>query len=153
MAEGSRTKGLSFFKPYCDTPWIFQGTGSMGDYTCERRFERILGGKFVRMEVLWQVAKHTYGEVAIFGKTAPGVDSSHKGLCFSSFTTEGKASLGLQVTPEDLSTGGIAFEADMPAGRARMMLWPEGREVLWLTVASRNASGWKPFLEQRLTPG
>jgi hypothetical protein len=147
MAQEPRRATVRFFTPLLDKQWVAEGDGPMGSYTCKRRFERVLEGKYVRMTVLWQFGDKTYEEIAMFGR-----DPAEKRLTFWSFTSDGKNSRGVNVDADDIPNGAVAFEAQMPAGLARMILWTsERRSRLHVTVESATKKGWNSLLEQRHT--
>ena len=147
MAQQPRGATVRFFTPLLDKRWLAKGDGPMGAYTCERRFERVLEGKYVRMAVLWRFDDKTYEEIAMFGR-----DPAEKRLTFWSFTSDGKNSRGVNVDADDIPDGAVAFEAQMPAGLARMILWTsERRSRLHVTVESASKKGWNSLLEQRHT--
>lgn len=82
-----------------------------------------------------------YEEIAIFGAR----ESS--GIEFWSFTSDGKRSQGALANVTDLHPEAIGFEAQMPAGLARMAYWPDGDGGFFFVVESKNKKGWKRFLE------
>ncbi|MBT7098863.1 hypothetical protein HN937_15910, partial [Candidatus Poribacteria bacterium] len=119
--EGTQRKGdatLRFFAPLVDRTWVAEGDGPMGKYTCERRFERVLQRKYVRMTVTWDLGEKTYEETAMFGR-----DPREKRLEFWSFQSDGKNSHGVCVAADDAPDGAVVFEAQMPAGLARLVMW------------------------------
>jgi hypothetical protein len=85
---------------------------------CTRSFAPVLGGAFVQADVRWEHAKGSYEELTLFG-----VDREGR-LAFWSFTSDGKSSHGVAADAADIHPNAIGFEADMPAGRARMAFWP-----------------------------
>lgn len=68
---------------------------------------------------------------------------------FHSFTSDGKRSNGVAVDAPDVHALAVAFEADMPAGRARMLYWPAEDGALFFAVESRTQKGWNRFLQHR----
>jgi hypothetical protein len=69
-----------------------------------------------------------------------------------SFTSDGKRSTGLVADVTDLHEEAVGFEAQMPAGLARMAYWPEeGGGSSWV-VESKNAKGWKRFVHHHYRP-
>ena len=144
MAQQSRGATVRFFTPLLDKPWVAEGDGPMGNYTCERRFERVLDGKYVRMSVAWRFGDNTYDEIAMFAR-----DPGEKKLTFWSFTSDGKNSRGVNVAVDDVPDGAIVFEANMPGGLARMMFWTsEKRSRLHFAVENSTKKGWNRMLEQ-----
>ena len=139
---------LRSFAPLLDRTWVAEGDGPMGRYTCERRFERVLQRKFVRMTVEWEFDEKTYEEIAMFGR-----DPREKRLAFWSFQSDGKNSHGVCVAADDAPEGAVVFEAEMPAGLARMLLWlTDDRSRLRFAVENRTKKGWNRLLEQCHTP-
>jgi hypothetical protein len=66
---------------------------------------------------------------------------------FWSFTSDGKSSRGRLADATDLHAKAIGFEAQMPAGLARMVYWPhEEGGVRWV-VESKTKKGWNRFVE------
>jgi len=51
----------------------------------------------------------------------------------------------------DLHAEAIGFEAQMPAGRPRQAYWPVAGGFCWV-VESRNAQGWRRFVEHAYRP-
>ena len=138
---------LGFLAPLLGT-WVAEAESEMGPVRCRRAFEPVLGGKFVRLTALWQfgaspAAGRGYEEFALIGAGDGG------GVCFWSFTSDGKRSQGTVADATDLHAEAVGFEADMPAGRARMAYWPaDGGGFVWV-VESKNAKGWRRFVEHR----
>jgi hypothetical protein len=120
--------------------WTADADSPMGRIKCKRTFSRILSDKWILLEVDWEFArdKH-YIEHAIYGVDADGRVS------FWSFTSDGKCSQGILSDASDIHSEGIAFEARMPAGIARMAYWPEGDGCVNWTVESKTKKGWKRF--------
>lgn len=125
--------------------WVAEGESEAGPYRCERRFARALHGTYIELRAEWRLPGRTYDEVALHGHDRDGM------LRFWSFTSDGRQATGVRVEPDDLSHAGIAFEADLPAGRVRFayMAPPDG-DLLY-TVESWTAQGWNRFVEHRYT--
>jgi hypothetical protein len=68
-------------------------------------------------------------------------------LCFWSFTSDGKNSQGILADVTDAHPGALGFEAEMPAGLARMVYRPDGAAGFHFAVEARNQKGWKRFLQ------
>ncbi|MEO2005519.1 MAG: hypothetical protein ABGY41_15645, partial [Candidatus Poribacteria bacterium] len=77
-----------------------------------------------------------------------------KRLAFWSFTSDGKNSYGANAPPDDdAPDGAVVFEAEMPAGLARMILWTTDKhEQLHVLVESKTKSGWNSIIEQTHLP-
>ncbi|HCV43744.1 MAG TPA: hypothetical protein DGH68_09700, partial [Bacteroidetes bacterium] len=52
----------------------------------------------------------------------------------------------------DVDPQAIAFEAEMPAGRARMIYWPNDEEGFNWAVEAKTKKGWRRFTEHRYFP-
>jgi len=120
----------------------------MGKMGCARTFSPVGSGKsWVRLEAVWNLGAHgSYVEQAIFGAKDDGK------LGFWSFTSDGKRSEGTVAEAPDIHPKAIAFEAQMPAGLARMAYWPDATEGFRFAVEARNKSGWKRFQEHHYKP-
>ena len=111
--------------------WTAQaaGPGPASVMRCERHFEPVLGGKWIRLDARWQTGPNSaYEEIALFGRTADGA------LGFFSFTSDGKSSQGRLTDATDVDPRALAFEAQMPAGLARMVYWPAEEEGFYFAV-------------------
>jgi hypothetical protein len=111
---------------------------------CTRSFTPY-GKGWIRLEARWETGPdRTYVETAYFG---PGEDGA---LGFFSFTNDGKRSTGRLGDGTDVHPDAIAFEAEMPAGLARMIYWPreDGGAGFLFAVESRTKTGWNRFLRQ-----
>ncbi len=87
-----------------------------------------------------------YEEIALIGVG----DDGHPG--FWSFTSDGKRSWGTKADVTDLHPEAIGFEADMPAGRARMAYWPDATNGFHWVVESKTKKGWHRFTEHHYVP-
>jgi hypothetical protein len=138
--------------------WRAEADSPMGRLRCTRSFAKVLGGSFVRLDARWEFGpgvseearkaaegKGPYEETALIGAGEGG------GLAFWSFASDGKRSEGKLVDATDLHAEAVAFEAQMPAGLARMAYWPEEGGFVWV-VESKNAKGWKRFVEHHYRP-
>lgn len=133
---------LGAFAPLLGT-WIAKADSPMGPVRCRRTLEPILGAKYLRLTVRWEFGKgeagKAYEELAVIGADDAGVVS------FWSFTSDGKRSQGALADVTDVHPEAIGFEADMPAGRARMVYWPAGDGGFHWAVESRTKKGWNRF--------
>ena len=129
--------------------WVSEaaGPGPASGMRCWRSFEPF-GKDYVRLEASWGPAQGAgYREIALFGK-------GETGLAFWSFTSDGKRSQGALSDSSDVHPQAVAFEAQMPAGLARMVYWPaEEGEGFYFAVESRTKTGWSRFLRHRYRPG
>jgi hypothetical protein len=130
--------------------WVSEpaGPGEASATSCTRRFEPALRGSYVRLDARWQLGPgRFYEEIALFGKGEDGK------LAFSSFTSDGKQSRGTQVDAPDVHPQALAFEAQMPAGLARMVYWPAGPgEGFFFAVENRTKKGWNRFFRHLYRP-
>jgi hypothetical protein len=111
---------------------------------CRRHFTP-LGKGWIELEATWQVnPTKEYRERALFG----GGDSDAL-TCFS-FTSDGKRSIGHLTQAPEVHEQAIAFEAEMPAGMARMLYWPlkDRYPGFHFAVESKTLKGWNRFLLQ-----
>src|SRR4051794_15376117 len=117
------------------------GPGAASVMRCTRSFEPVLGGAWIQLDARWETGPgKAYEEKALFGKGPDG------GLAFFSFTSDGKHSRGTIADGSDVHPQAIAFEAQMPAGLARMLYWPAEEEGFYFAVESRTKAGWNRFM-------
>ncbi|MDH7974415.1 hypothetical protein QH494_19670 [Sphingomonas sp. AR_OL41] len=124
------------------------GDGPAAAMRCTRRFTPF-GKDWIELDARWQVGPdREYREIALFGKG----DDDALG-CFS-FTNDGKRSVGRLSVGSDVDPAAIAFEAQMPAGLARMIYWPRADDApgFRFAVESRTKKGWNRFLLQEFGP-
>lgn len=121
--------------------WVAQGDSPLGPYRCVRRIAPALEGSWVQITAHWTLGARTYEELALFGADAEGR------LGFWSFTSDGKSSRGVATDAADVHPDAVAFEAEMPAGTARMIYWPDEREGFRWAVESKTRKGWNRFTE------
>jgi hypothetical protein len=142
--------------------WSATAESPMGPLCCTRLFESVLGGSYVRLEARWRFGAGAadaegecpdlrpkgggYEEIALFGAGEDGR------IAFWSFTSDGKRSQGTSADVTDLHAEAVGFEAQMPAGLARMAYWPDGDGGFFFVVESKNKKGWKRFLEHHYQP-
>jgi hypothetical protein len=75
-----------------------------------------------------------------------------KEIGFWSFTSDGKQSKGKLADVTDVHPNAIGFEAQMPAGIARMVYWPDEEEGFHWTVESKTKKGWNRFVKHHYLP-
>lgn len=121
--------------------WTASAQSPMGPVTCQRTFSRILNGAYVLLDVAWGIPGKQYLEHAVYGIGEAGL------LSFWSFTSDGKRSVGNITDASDVHVSAVAFEAQMPAGLARMIYWPAEDGGLMWAVESRSKKGWSRFTE------
>lgn len=120
------------------------GPTTAAEMRCSRSFAP-LGKGWVELDARWKTGPaKEYVEKALFG---PGDDGA---LTFFSFTSDGKRSVGRLTNASDVHAEAIAFEAQMPAGTARMVYWPlvGGEPGFQFAVESKTKKGWNRFLVQ-----
>ncbi len=124
--------------------WVAEASSAMGPVRCRRGFTPVLGGRFLQLTARWEfgtaAGAKVYDEMALIG---PGDDGQ---VCFWSFTSDGKRSQGWLADVTDLHPEAIGFEADMPAGRARLGYWPAEDGGFYWVVESRTQKGWNRFV-------
>jgi hypothetical protein len=150
---------LGFLQPLLGK-WVAETDSLMGPLRCTRIFEEALGGAFIRLQARWGFAnpdskktlpesyknRGPYEEIALIGVADDGE------VCFWSFTSDGKRSQGKLADVSDLHPEAIGFEAQMPAGLARMAYWPDGNGGFMWVVEAKNAKGWRRFTEHHYHP-
>jgi hypothetical protein len=125
--------------------WTAEADSPMGPMTCTRVFEPILGGSYIQLTAKWNFSKSVYEEHAIIGVR----DGA---LGFWSFTSDGKNSQGAIADGTDLHPEAVCFEAQMPAGLARMIYWPHEEGGFNWAVESKNKKGWNRFVLHHYKP-
>ena len=109
---------LGIFAPLIGT-WNAEARlpAGYGSARCTRTFTSVLRGTCIQLSARWEFDKGVYEEIALFGY--------HDGrVTFWSFTSDGKRSQGFVADGRDVHPQAIAFEAQMPAGLARQVYWP-----------------------------
>lgn len=98
----------------------------------------------MQFAVRWEIGKlgsgKVYEERAIIGAGDDGK------VGFWSFTSDGKRSQGTLADVTELHPEAIGFEAEMPAGRARMAYWPTDDGGFYWLVESQMKKGWNRFV-------
>jgi hypothetical protein len=135
---------LGMFDPLRGT-WLAASDSPRGSMRCRRVFQSILRGKFLQLSARWEMGPASaglgYEETAIIGADNDGQ------ICFWSFTSDGKRSQGALADATDLHAEAVGFEADMPAGHARMAYWPAENGQLRFVVESKTKQGWNRFVD------
>jgi hypothetical protein len=124
--------------------WQASAESPMGKVRCTRTFTKILGEKYVHLAARWEFGPKVYEEDAIYGV-------NNGTLSFWSFTSDGKRSEGTIADGSDVHPQAIAFEAEMPAGRARMIYWPNDDESVNWAVEAKTKKGWRRFTQHKYT--
>jgi hypothetical protein len=128
--------------------WVAEATHvGGGSVRCSRLFELVLNGAYVQLDAEWEMEPgRVYRERALFGRDPGGF------IRFSSFTSDGKQSAGREADGTDVHPQAIAFEAEMPAGLARMVYWPAVGVGFHFAVESRTKRGWNRFVTHHYRP-
>jgi len=128
--------------------WIAQDDRNGMTMSCTRTFEPF-GKGWVRLEAVWAMGERgAYREIALIGAGDDGA------LGVFSFTNDGKRSTGRLADGSDIHPEALAFEAQMPAGLARMIYWPVDDDApgFRFAVESRTQKGWNRFLLHTYRP-
>jgi WD40 repeat protein len=136
---------LGIFAPLLGT-WSAQAESQMGVISCQRSFSKMLNDTHIQLRALWHIGSGTYEEVALFGSDKDGK------IRFWSFTSDGKQSQGEIIDVADIHPDAIGFEAQMPAGTARMVYWPDDTGGFHWAVESKTKKGWNRFAEHHYHP-
>ncbi len=132
---------LGILKPLFGS-WQARADSPMGEVCCTRTFTPILRNKYVRLVAKWEFGNKLYEEFAIYGV-------SNGKLSFWSFTSDGKKSEGVIAEGKEIDPQAIVFEAEMPAGLARMIYWPNTEGGFNWAVEAKNKKGWKRFTQHK----
>lgn len=129
--------------------WKAQSDSPMGPMSCVRDFQPF-GQHYVRLEAEWtfgaRSAGKPYRETCFFG---PGEDGE---LAFWSFTNDGKKSVGRLSDGSDLHPKAVCFEAQMPAGLARQVFWPDAESGFHWNVGAKIRKGWSLLAQHHYLP-
>ena len=125
--------------------WKAEADSPMGKVSCTRQFQAILNGHYIQLTATWQILTKVYTETAIIGL-------NDKLISFWSFTSDGKKSQGHLALATDVHPQAICFEAQMPAGLARMIYWPDLHEGFHWAVESKTKAGWNRFTHHHYKP-
>src|SRR3989338_945765 len=125
--------------------WKARAKSPLGAVRCTRTFAPILDGTYIQLTAHWRFARRTYSEQAVFGV-------SDGRICFWSFTSDGKRSQGARTDVSDIHPQAIGFEAQMPAGLARVAYWPHAEGGFNWAVEAKTKKGWKRFTEHHYLP-
>jgi hypothetical protein len=150
---------LGFMQPLLGN-WIAEAETPMGPVRCTRSFTRTLNDSYIRLDARWvfgaaKAAEQSegsspsgkgYEEMALIGAGDEGK------VMFWSFTSDGKRSQGTVADVSDIHEEAIGFEAQMPAGFARMVYWPADDGGFFWVVESKTAKGWRRFVTHHYRP-
>lgn len=135
---------LGLFDPLVGM-WRAEADSEMGKVICTRTFSRVLDGAYIQLIADWNFVNRSYKEIALIGI---GPDGNIK---FWSFTSDKKQSNGNLADVTDIHPKAIGFEAEMPAGLARMAYWPDDEEGFNWVVESKTKKGWNRLTEHHYT--
>jgi hypothetical protein len=130
---------LGVLQPLLGT-WLAESDTPMGKAKCTREFKTILNGSYIELKAKWEFSSKNYEENAIIG-----MDDNL--LTFWSFTSDGKKSKGHLADGTDIHPEALCFEAQMPAGIARMIYWPDAESGFHWAVESKVKKGWNRFTQ------
>lgn len=130
---------LGLFKPLLGS-WIAEQKSEMGYMKCTRTFKQVLNGNYIELNAKWEFGGKIYEEISIFG-------AEKDTITFWSFTSDGKKSNGYLANASDIHPDAICFEAQMPAGLARMIYWPDQNSGFRWAVENKVKNGWNRFTE------
>jgi hypothetical protein len=136
---------LGIFNPLIGV-WRAEAESETGPVTCQREFKKVLSGKYIQLTAHWEFATGSYDEIAMIGVNAD------KEVGFWSFTSDGKQSAGVLADVTDIHPQAIGFEAQMPAGTARMVYWPDDETGFHWVVESKTKKGWNRFTNHHYLP-
>lgn len=149
MSENKKWKKgrgkLGMFEPLLGR-WRAETDSELGMVLCVREFSKVLDGAYVQLAADWVIGKKSYSEIALFGV------NDEKKVGFWSFTSDKKQSKGVLADATDVHTDAIGFEAQMPAGLARMIYWPHEEAGFTWAVESKTKKGWNRFTEHHYLP-
>ena len=131
---------LGLFKPLLGK-WRAEADSQMGPVVCTREFTRVLDGAYIQLKADWEIGEKAYKELALIGVGPEGE------INFWSFTSDKKQSSGHLADAADIHPQAICFEAEMPAGLARMVYWPDEEEGFHWVVESKTKKGWNRFTD------
>jgi hypothetical protein len=131
---------LGIFDPLLGK-WRAEADSAMGTVICTRTFTKVLDGAYVQLTADWEYESGSYKEIALIG-----VGPERK-VNFWSFTSDKKQSQGELADVSDIHPDAIGFEAQMPAGLARMAYWPDDTAGFHWVVESKTKKGWNRFTE------
>ncbi len=126
--------------------WHAQAETQQGKVQCMRNFHRVLNGAYIELTALWLMRDSVYEERCLFGCDAAGK------IRFWSFTSDGKQSNGELTDATDIHPETIGFVAQMPAGIARQIYWPDETKGFHWAVESQTKQGWNRFVDHHYIP-
>jgi len=136
---------LGFLSPLIGA-WHAHADSPQGKVYCERKFQKVLKGSYIELSAIWHMGDKVYEEQCFFGCDASGK------IRFWSFTSDGKQSQGELTDASDIHPEAIGFIAQMPAGIARQVYWPDEAQGFHWAVESQTKKGWNRFVDHHYLP-
>jgi hypothetical protein len=136
---------LGFLSPLLGT-WHTHADSPQGKVYCVRNFQKVLNGSYIELSAIWHMGEKVYEEKCFFG-----CDSTGK-IRFWSFTSDGKQSQGELTEASDIHPEAISFIAQMPAGTARQVYWPDDAQGFHWAVESQTKKGGNRFVDHHYLP-
>ena len=136
---------LGFLSPLLGT-WHAHTESPQGKVYCVRNFHKVLNGSYIELSANWHIGDKVYEERCLFGCDATGK------VRFWSFTSDGKQSQGELTDASDIHPEAIGFIAQMPAGIARQVYWPDEAQGFHWSVESQTKKGWNRFVDHHYLP-
>ncbi|MEO1652618.1 MAG: hypothetical protein AAFU64_03650 [Bacteroidota bacterium] len=137
---------LGLFEPLMGSWIATEDSPERGKLSCTRIFQKTLQNKYIELKATWQMTDKVYEDFTLFGVDADKV------ICFWSFTSDGKNSMGKLSDVSDIHPEAFGFEAQMPGGLARQVYWPAEEEGFYWVVESKTKKGWNRFLIHHYLP-
>jgi hypothetical protein len=130
--------------------WKAEADTPMGPVKCIRDYQKF-GDSYVRLEAEWNFGgkskdARVYREVCMFGPDKDGL------LTFWSYTNDGKKSSGALADGTDMHPQAVCFEAQMDAGLARQVFWPDDKEGMRWVVEAKTKKGWSQLAAHHYRP-
>ena len=136
---------LGQFKPLLGQ-WRAEADSDLGPVICQRTFQFALEGAYIQLTADWEYASGGYKEIALIGVGPEGK------IQFWSFTSDKKQAQGVLADVTDIHPQAIGFEAQMPAGLARQVYWPDERAGFRWVVESKTKQGRNRFTQHHYLP-
>ena len=136
---------LGQFKPLLGQ-WRAEADSDLGPVICQRTFQFALEGAYIQLTADWEYASGGYKEIALIGVGPEGK------IQFWSFTSDKKQAQGVLADVTDIHPQAIGFEAQMPAGLARQVYWPDEEAGFRWVVESKTKKGWNRFTQHHYLP-
>ena len=131
---------LGMFSPLLGDWMAIENSEYRPNLKCKRSFSIILQGKYIELKAHWTADNLDYEDLTLFGI------NSDKVVSFWSFQSDGKQAQGYLAKADDIHPEAICFEAQMPAGYARQVYWPDEQDGFHWSVESKTKKGWNRFV-------